>query len=201
VKRAALLMLGAVLAGACTETKTPPVAARSALADSADQVMYGARSLLTDRGVLRAELLADTAYFFDESTRIEMRDVHTTFFTTTGAKDGVLTSREGTYSTRGGTMEARKNVIVVSEDGRRLTTEQLRYDQQRNEISSDSAFVLTEPGRRLEGVGFISDPDMTNIRVLKGARGQAGQVQVPGENAQPVRPEGSTFRLPGDSTS
>jgi len=200
VKRSALLIVGALVAAACNETKTPPVAVRSALADSADQVMYGARSLLTDRGVLRAELLADTAYFFDESTRIEMRDVHTTFFTTTGAKDGVLTARQGTYSTRAGAMEARQNVVVVSEDGRRLTTEQLRYDPQRNEISSDTAFVLTEPGRRLAGVGFTSDPDMTRMRCLANCRGEAGQVQLPGENNQPVRPQGNTFRLPGEET-
>jgi hypothetical protein len=69
-------------------------------------------------------------------------------------------------------MEARGNVIVVSEDGRRLTTEQMRYDQARNEISSDSAFILTEPGRRLEGVGFVSDPQMNNVRVQRLTEGQ-----------------------------
>ena len=62
------------------------------LADSADQVMYGARFNLTDKGLQRAQLDADTAYFFDDNTRIELEPVHTTFFTATGAKDAVLTS-------------------------------------------------------------------------------------------------------------
>jgi LPS export ABC transporter protein LptC len=197
--RQVALVLGAlcVLAG-CNETKAPPVEPTSALADSADQIMYGARSLMTDRGVLRAELLADTAYFFDESTRIEMRNVTTTFFKSTGAKDAVLTSREGTYSTRANNMEARGNVVVVSEDGRRLTTPQLRYAQAQDQISSDSAFVVTEPGRRLEGIGFTSDPDMTRVRCLAACRGDAGQIQLPGQSSQPVRPQGETFQLPGE---
>jgi len=75
-------------------------------------------------------------------------------------------------------MVARKNVLVVSEDGRRLTTPELVYNQQRNEISSDSAFVMTEPNRRLEGIGFRSDPDMKNIRILKGASGMARGVST-----------------------
>lgn len=166
---------------ACDEKKAPPVAVQSALADSADQVMFGARSLLTDRGLLRAELRADTAFFFDDNTRIEMRIVHTTFHTMTGAKNAVLTAREGTYSTRAGGMEARGKVLVVSEDGRRLVTEQLRFDEARNEISSDSAFVLTEPGRRVEGIGFVSDPDMNNVRILKTTRSNLGPITPPGQ--------------------
>jgi hypothetical protein len=78
-------------------------------------------------------------------------------------------------------MEARGNVVVVSEDGRRLTTPQLRYDQARNEISSDSAFVLTEPGRRVEGVGFVSDPNMKNIRIAKTTSGSTGRVTIPNQ--------------------
>jgi LPS export ABC transporter protein LptC len=160
-----------ILAVACSPKKQPPVAAHSPLADSADQVMYRLSFFLADKGVARAQLQSDTAYFFDENTRIELEHVNTTFFTETGAKNAVLTSDRGTYNSRTSNMIARKNVVVVSEDGRRLTTSELMYNQQANQISSDSAFVLTEPNRRLEGVGFRSDPEMKNIRILKGATG------------------------------
>jgi LPS export ABC transporter protein LptC len=158
---------------ACDSKTEPPVAATSPLADSADQVMYGVKFNLTDRGVDRAHLEADTAYFFEDNTRIELENVNTTFYSSMGAKDAVLTSRRGTNNTRTGNMIARKNVVVVSEDGRRLTTAELIYNPQRNEISSDSAFVMTEPNRRLEGIGFRSDPNMNNIQILKGASGFA----------------------------
>ena len=172
--RAAVLVVASVVSAvACSTKKQPPVATHSPLADSADQVMYGARFNLTDKGLQRAQLEADTAYFFEDNTRIELEPVHTTFFTATGAKDAVLTSLRGTYNSRTTNMVARKNVVVVSEDGRRLTTPELIYNQQLNQISSDSAFVMTEPNRRLEGIGFRSDPNMKNIQILKGASGMA----------------------------
>ena len=144
-------------------------------ADSADQVMFHVRSLITHDGAIRAELFADTALFFDENTRIEMRGVKTHFHNREGEQNTVLTSREGTYNTRLSRMEARKDVDVVARDGRRLQTIQLRYDQAGNTIAGDSAFTMTQPGgRRLEGVGFISDPDMRNVQVLKATQGSAG---------------------------
>lgn len=171
--------LAAAAAAGCRQGAEPPLAAMSAMADSADQVMFNARTLLTDQGLMRAELLADTAFFFDENTRIELRTVRTTFYTAAGAKDAVLTSREGTYNTRFNRMEARGDVVVVSEDGRRLESPVLRYDQLRNEISSDTSFTVTEPGRRLSGIGFTADPNLNNVRCLRACSGTGGAVTVP----------------------
>lgn len=178
----ALLITTAIVATSCTsDSKRPPVSGRATLADSADQVMYGAKFNLTDQGVLHAQLLADTAYFFDDNTRVELLHVNSTFFTSVGVKNAVLTSHRGTYHTVSGLMEAFGDVAVNSEDGRRLQTPQLKYDQGRNEISSDSAFVLTEPSRRLEGIGFRSDPNLQNIHILKMLSGTAGAVTIPGQ--------------------
>ncbi|HUF30978.1 MAG TPA: LPS export ABC transporter periplasmic protein LptC [Gemmatimonadaceae bacterium] len=176
----AALMAVLVGTGACSERSTPPVASEeNALVDSADQVMFGIHTILTDRGVRQAVLRADTGLFFDEGTRIELRGVHLTFFTPEGVENSVLTAREGTFNTRQNRTEARGNVVVISEQqNRRLTTEQLRYDQNTNIISSDSAFVLTEPANRLAGVGFTSDPEMRNVRVAQ-VRGGSGEIIIP----------------------
>ena len=156
--------------------------------------------------VVGAELFADTALFFDDNTRIVMRGVHTFFHTATGERSTELTSRFGTFNTRTGSMEARGDVVVHAKDGRVLTTEQLRYDQARNLITGDSAFSLTQPGgRKLEGTGFVSDPSMANVQVLKAARGTAGVVSDGGAGsadaskrppAVPAAPPGGTFKLP-----
>ena len=143
--------------------------------------MYGARFNLTDQGILHAQLQADTSYFFDDNTRVELIRVNTTFFTNTGVKNAVLTSRRGTYHTNTGLMIARGNVVVNSEDGRHLESPELIYDQGHNLISSDSAFVLTEPNHRLEGIGFRSDPNMQNVHVLKATSAKAGAVTIPNQ--------------------
>lgn len=178
---AILITIATVAVGCTSDSKRPPVSGRSSLADSADQVMYGAKFNLTDQGIQHALLLADTAYFFDDNTRVELMHVNSTFYTSVGVKNAVLTSHRGTYHTATGMMEAFGAVVINSEDGRRLQTEQLRYDQGRNEISSDSAFVLTEPNRRLQGIGFRSDPNLQNIHILKMLSGTAGAVTIPGQ--------------------
>ena len=177
-----------VLAGCGRGTHTPS-APHNPLADSADQVVFGARSKMTDGGMSKSDLYSDTAYFFDDNTRIEMRGhVTVTFFTDVGAKNAVLTSKEGTYNNRTGNMEARGNVVVITVDGRHLTSPVLRFNQQRNEISSDSSFVTTDSSRRLTGIGFTSDPNMNNIHCFRACSGLGGQVDLPSNQpvAQPV---------------
>ena len=186
-----------VVTMACDDKREPPVLGRSAMADSADQVMFGASFNMTDRGVIRAELQADTAYFFDENTRIELDDVNTIFYTTAGVKDAVLTSDRGRYSTRLGNMTAFGNVIVNTEAGRRIVTPELHYSQAANQFSSDSHFVMTEPGRRLEGIGFRSDPGLNNVQVLRSASGAVSGQGSPAPSAPPAAPGGPAPARPG----
>lgn len=196
--------IAAVLAAglaACGSDNSVAIMTRASAVDSADQVMFGARSLITRDGVVRAELFADTALFFDDNTRIEMRGVTTHFHNAIGEANTLLTSRYGTMNTRLNSMQARGQVDVKSKDGRRLQTVQLKYDQQHNTISGDSAFVLTQPGgRRLEGVGFISDPDMRNVQVLHATSGAAGVIRDKStpDSAAPraMRPVRGVFTLP-----
>jgi len=177
----AAILFGAGILIGCDDKAQPPVVGGSPLVDSADQVVFGLRFKVSDQGLSRAEVDADTAFFFDDNTRVELRNVGLTFFTTTGARDAYLTSRRGTYLSRTGNMTARDSVVVVTEEGRRLESQELRYDQVANEISSDSAFVMTEPGRSVAGIGFRSDPNMQNVRILKTRSGTTGTVTLPGQ--------------------
>ena len=151
---------------------------QSAIPDSADQVINGLRALLSDQGVSKGLLLSDTAYSYEDGTRLELHRVNLTFFTSQGVKDGVLTSRAGTYNKRLSTLEARGDVIVKRDDGRTLTSQRLVYDRARNQIYTDSAFTLVEPSRQLTGIGFESDPKLTLFRCLRACKGVA-PVQIP----------------------
>lgn len=180
VRRLLLLALSAGAIAACQDLKEPPIVPGTSLPDSADQLLFGITVYLTDAGVRRAELKSDTALMYDANTRTELRKVNTIFFTQAGERDATLTSREGTYNMRLGTMEARGDVVVNSTTGRRLTTSQLRYDPGRNEVSSDSAFRLTTPdGRVMQGIGFVSDPDLNSIRILKNPSVSGQRVTIP----------------------
>jgi LPS export ABC transporter protein LptC len=185
--RARALVLGFAAAAAAAALpacgrrgSAPPVKATASLADSAEQVMLNVRTSLTDHGVLRGELFADSAYVFDEGTRFELRKVHTTFNTATGVKNGTMSADRGRYNLRQQLLEGFGNVVVTTTEGKRLTSPQLRYSQAANEVASDTSFTMVEPGRTVSGIGFRADPQLTNVRVLKGARGQ-GSFTLPGQ--------------------
>ncbi len=180
--RAVLTLVGAVsllVAAACPQKK--PVAAapkRLEIPDSAETIAFGTRVVLTDRGVNKGELLSDTALTYEDGTRLVLYPVNMTFYTTTGAKDGVMTAKWGTYNQRLQRLEVRGNVVVIREDGKRLSTPQLVYDQQRNQFFTDSSFTLNEPRRTATGIGFESDPKLANFKCLKSCK-FTGAVQVP----------------------
>ena len=170
----AVLAAGVVaLAGCNKKGSAPPVAARATLADSAEQVLFNTHSMLTDRGVQRGEMFADTVFVFEDNTRFEMRKVRVTFNTVTGAKDGVMSADRGRYSQRQQTLEGFGNVVIVSNDGKRLSSPQLKYMQGLNEVSSDSAFTFVKPGQTLSGIGFKADPQLNHFQSFKAGKSRS----------------------------
>ncbi len=127
-------LLGAAVSG-CGEGIKPT--ATIAATDSADQVLIAMSHYVTEQGVQRARVRADTAFFFSPTQSAE------------------------------GNMEARGNVLVVRTDGATLRTEVLRYFQAKNEVSSDKPFVFDEPNRHVEGEGFTSDPDFKVVTAIR----------------------------------
>ena len=176
MRRALVLLL---VTAAC-KNGTPVTATQAAL-DSADQVLIGMTHFVTEGGVQRAQVRADTAYFFSGTQRAELRNVHVTFYDVIGVATSTLTAREGTQQWRTGDMEARGNVVVVrNKDGGTMRTEVMVYNQARNEVSSDKPFVFDSPDRHVEGEGFTSDPEFKNI-TAKHPRGTGGQFILPNE--------------------
>jgi LPS export ABC transporter protein LptC len=141
-------------------------------------VLWGVEHYLTKEGVVQALVLADTAYLFDARQVAELRGVQTTFYSATGVEHSVMTSLEATYEGRSGDMEARGDVVVLTTDGRRLETDQLYYTRLTGKISSERPFVFQEPGRRMAGRSFISDPNFENLEA-QGVTGSAGRVTIP----------------------
>jgi LPS export ABC transporter protein LptC len=171
------VFMGGVLGGCDTGIK--PTATVQA-ADSADQVLLSMSHYITNAGIQRAHVLADTAYFYSPAQTAELRNVHITFYDVRGAETSTLTSREGTYRWRTGDMEGRGHVVVVRTDGATLRTEVIRYSQVKNQVSSDQPFVFDEPGRHIVGKGFTADPDFKVVTANK-ITGTGGNFTLPNQ--------------------
>jgi LPS export ABC transporter protein LptC len=181
VRRFALLAAIGIAGGvgACKDTKQPPVGIASP-ADTAEQIGFGVRTLLTGNGVQRGELLADTMYVFNDQTKFDFRNARVKFNTETGMPNGTMRADRGIYDTRTQILEGFGNVVVTTLDGKRLTSPHLKFNQLANEVSSDTTFQMVAGSRTQSGVGFKTDPNLSRFTCFRACR-TTGTVVLPSQ--------------------
>ena len=165
--------------GACKDTKQPPVGVASP-ADTAEQVGFNVRTLLTGNGIQRGELQADTMYVYNDQTKFDFRNARVKFNTETGAPNGTMRADRGIYDQRTQILEGFGNVVVNTLDGKKLTSPHLKFNQVTNEISSDTTFRMTAGNRTQSGVGFKTDPNLARFACLRDCR-TSGLVTLPNQ--------------------
>ncbi|MCF7801929.1 MAG: LPS export ABC transporter periplasmic protein LptC [Candidatus Marinimicrobia bacterium] len=109
--------------------------------------------------VARADYLAQ----FNESNEIELiGHVKLDFFNEAGEHVSILHADTGLVHQNRKWLEARHNVVVVSDSGITLRTDQLMWHEARNRIQTDRPIMLTTELDTLYGVGFDSDANLEN---------------------------------------
>lgn len=163
-----LLLLGALALGACRADEPVRTAGSELLGLGADQVLIGMEHFMTREGLRRAHVQADTAFFFQDSSKVRLRPVDVVFFDTQGGELSHLTAAEGVYDLRTNDMEVRGRVVMLSRrEFQRLETEHLRYDSREDKIRGDVDFVLYRENTVIRGTGLVSDPGLESTRVTR----------------------------------
>ena len=148
------------LGAACEQASTTPSAVANAEALPADQVIYGLHHVMTKNGVRSSIVDGDTALMHEAEQKLDVTGVHVTFFDASGAQSGNLTSRKGTYDIAQGQFVARDDVVLVTRTAsgnRRLTTEELIYEVNTDQLHTDKPFTMTEGERTTRGTSFQTD--------------------------------------------
>lgn len=175
IVRAAVGLAAVALVAACETRQVSANTPTGSAGDSAEQVMYGARSTLASNGIRRGELSGDTVSTFDAATRFEFHGMHAAFTDSLGRPLATLSAPRGTYQIDSARFEATGKVTIVSDTSRRrIEAPAVRYDVMRNRLSSDSAFVATAGTRRLSGVGFTADPGLFSVKCVQKCSGSLG---------------------------
>ncbi len=169
--QAGLLAVAVAAAFGCDGTPEPPVAHVPSVADSAEQVMVQFSSVLTNKGIERGTMTADTAFVFNDQTRFDFRNVHVDFADNNGEPNGTMRADSGRYNMRTEVLDGWGHVVITTAKGERLETPQLRFNQATNLVSSDTSFVLTQGDKVSRGIGFNADPGLKRINCLRGCRG------------------------------
>jgi LPS export ABC transporter protein LptC len=179
-RRPLLAVLAVLAVISCEDTGVKPTTTVQA-ADSADQILEGFSHYVTNDGIRRSRVEADTAFFYEPTQMNELHNLKVVFFDIKGDESSTLTAKRGTYRWQDGSMEASGNVVVVSPDGRKLATEVLKYDNATNTILTDKHFTFDKGDEHLEGNSFRSDPDFKNV-VTDRPRGVSGNgMLLPGQ--------------------
>jgi LPS export ABC transporter protein LptC len=170
--RSLLSVLSVLSVLSCEDTGVRPTTTVQA-PDSADQVLEGFSHYVTNEGVRRSRVEADTAFYYEATQVTELRKIKVVFFDLKGEEGSTLTAERGTYRWQDGSMEATGKVRVVSPDGRRLTAT--------HQIMTDKQFSFDRGAEHLEGNSFRSDPDFKNV-VTDRPRGVSGEgLLLPGQ--------------------
>ena len=102
-----------------------------------------------------------------EDTKLK-NNVTATFYNELGIKTSVLNSDSAIINEIDNSFNAFGNVKVVSDSGFILSTNSIYWDRNYNKvISNDSIRFTTEKNDTLYGLGFESDTDLSNWKILK----------------------------------
>src|SRR5215213_5377679 len=157
-------ILAAAALAACGRAPMNP--GTGAIDAEASQVTYGMNMKVTENGVMKADLFADTAITPVGETRTQLKRVKLTFFNP-GEPPGKLTSKTGEYDQTSGAMIARGDVVLIvpGEKGMRtIRSEELHWDQKGDRVWSTVTTSITEQGQTLVTQGFTSNAKFTNVQ-------------------------------------
>jgi len=158
----------------------------------ADQVMTGVEHFLTEDGVRRAHLRADTVMMLDEGKTAHVRRYTIQFFDQRGDRRSTLTAIDGVYDMESGNMRASEDVVVVDPDeSQRLTTDRLLYRAGEDRLESDVEFTLVRGRDTVRGTGFTTDPGLDSLTSVR-----PSLISPPGEGAAAPASAGDDPRAP-----
>jgi LPS export ABC transporter protein LptC len=144
-----------------------------------DQESWESTIIITKDGLRMAEVWAGYIANYNKRNEAILKDsVHVDFYNQDGNHNSVLTSREGVVDNNTHNLTAIGNVIVVSDSGIVLETEELMWDNRKQKIISEVAVKFTTLIDTLIGDSFISDPDLANYEISNARGYSRRQIQV-----------------------
>ncbi len=94
------------------------------------------------------------------------RGLFVTFFGPQQDTTSTLEARWGVYRERENEVVVRDSVVWRGNEGEKLETEELIWDEAREKIYTKKFVVITRPESIIYGYGFEADQDFSNARVL-----------------------------------
>lgn len=155
----------AILLSSCVRETLQDMPSREGLPD---QESWGVTIILTDEGMMRAKVKSGHLEKYNEKEFVMLdSSVMVDFFDDKEQHTSVLTSEKAEVDQSSNDMKAIGNVVAVSDSGITLYTETLTWNSKEEKLrTKDNIMITTQEADTLYGVGFVSDSDLNNWRIM-----------------------------------
>ncbi len=137
------------------------------------QESWDAEIIFSDSGRVRAILKANHIMVFQEQdVTILNEGFRVDFYDENGKHTSFLIADSGRVIEKTKNLEAYGNIIAVSDEGTKVETSRLFWDNERGKVRSDAFVKVTSSDEILQGYGFEADQDLKNYVVYR-VSGQA----------------------------
>jgi LPS export ABC transporter protein LptC len=155
----------------------PPRTGEGSFDDMPEQVIENMEVTFTEEGRRTGVLRADSVAIYEQGRVKEGRRVQVDFYDRQGEHVSTLTALEGNYDSEAEEVLARGNVVVISDDGVRLETEELSWTKETNRITTDAFVTITKGQDQVSGYGLSTDPQLEDFHILRDVKGRIEDVR------------------------
>ena len=131
--------------------------------------MEDVKILHTEDGLLKVKINANTIERFQDtipnlcfSNKLEV-----IFYSDSGLIESTLNADRAEVDEDNNIMTASGNVVLTSIEGKKLETEELFWDNQKNKIYTNKEVLITTKKEIIKGKGFTSNPDFSTYFISK----------------------------------
>lgn len=167
VRSLMLFVLFPLLFLACGEKIKPSIASTGVGGNVPTQESWNAKIIITDSGKVSGILRAGHISVF-ENRKVTYLDsgIIVDFFDENEHHTSVLTAKQGKINDLTHDLEAHGNVVVVSDSGTTLKTEDLYWNNTTQKVYSQDYVEVTSPKEQIKGHGFESDRGLKQYKIL-----------------------------------
>jgi len=142
-----------------------------------EQVIENMEVTFTEGGRRTGVLRADSVAIYEGGRIKEGRRVQVDFYDSQGEHISILTALEGSYDSEAEAIHARGEVVVVSDDGTRLETDELSWAKETNRITTQAHVTITRGRDEVSGYGLSTDPQLEDFHILRDVTGRIEDVR------------------------
>ncbi|MEJ2616476.1 MAG: LPS export ABC transporter periplasmic protein LptC [Ignavibacteriaceae bacterium] len=164
MKFAFILLTIAVIINSCSEEKVKPSIDTSIRGtELPSQESWNATVFFTDSGKTKAVLKAGHLRVYETSKETLLdSNITVDFYDEEGQISTVLTAKRGKVNDATNDLYAFDSVVVVSDSGTTLKTDELMWRNKDRKIVSDKFVTILSPKEKIQGYGFESDQSLKN---------------------------------------